>query len=113
MHDLDSAFQYRHVLQIYQQDEEIVDFKCYDCGIPEGEKEPKNQTCTRRLQLLELPEVLVVVLGRFHNVKQGSAYFIKKLQTPVTFPQDGWDLTSYVRGQQGSPHFSMLACMSA
>ena len=111
MRDLEP--QCRHVLQIFEQGEEVADFKCYDCGIPKGEKELAIQTCTRKLQLVKLPEVLVVVLGRFCTVQQSSNFVSMKLKTPVIFPLKNWDLTTHVEGTQGSHHFSMLACVGA
>ncbi|KAL4401770.1 ubiquitin-specific protease Doa4 [Malassezia pachydermatis] len=52
----------------------------------------KPRRSTKRLSLARLPPILIVHLKRFMH--RGSV--TKKIETPVTFPIDGLDLTNYM-----------------
>ena len=87
-------------------------------GFLEGDDNLEPRCCSgcqqrvaanKKLQLYMLPEVLVLSLKRFEQTQEG----IKKLNTMVEFPVEGWDMSDHVQHAQVIGTIFDLCCINA
>ncbi|KAL0671291.1 hypothetical protein Bca4012_033995 [Brassica carinata] len=72
---------------------------------PESKEKRK---ANKKLDLLKLPEILVLHLKRFRT----SKYFVKKIDTFVNFPINDLDLSKYVKNKNGESYLYELYAVS-
>jgi ubiquitin carboxyl-terminal hydrolase 4/11/15 len=71
---------------LHCQEEELSEDNAWYCNVCR-----KHQTASKRLEIFRLPDVCVVHLKRFYF----TANIREKIETFVSYPLDGWDLSGY------------------